>query len=209
MTGAGNGLVTNALISAQVDPDVEAATTSTQKNACGEVCATARDCDKLLGVNVSLTLCQLDAQLLYFLIGGDLFRDLAGDGAGDVLGMQMPFSTDACANGVSLELFAKAWDGGQQATPAFGGGAAAAYFHVVFPKVTFQIGQNTLEDAFASIVVNGYSSENSNITANGPFNDWPTDIAAAGGVTSSMGFFLDTAIPTASCEAIAVTSAAS
>jgi hypothetical protein len=79
----------------------------------------------------------------------------------------------------------------------------------VFPKVTFQIGQNTLEDAFASIVVNGYSSENSNITANGPFNDWPTDIAAAGGVTSSMGFFLDTAIPTASCEAIAVTSAAS
>lgn len=209
MTGAGNGLVSNALISAQIDPDVEAATTSTVKNACGDVCATARDCDKLLGVNVTLNLCQLDAQLLYFAIGGDLFLDLAGDGVGDVLGMQLPLSTDACANGVALELFAKAWDGGQQATPPFGGGTAVAYYHFVFPKVTFQIGQNTFEDAFATITLNGYSSENSNITANGPYDDWPTDIAAAGGVTSSMGFFLDTNLPESDCDAIEVTSIAS
>ena len=41
----------------------------------------------------------------------------------------------------------------------------------------------------------GQSTDNSAITLNGPFNDWPSYIADEGGVTTAMGWFQDGTIP--------------
>lgn len=209
LTGSGNGLVTDALIDATIDPDVETGTSSRIKNACGNICATFKGCDTLLGVNLSMNLCELDAQLLSFLVGGDTILDLGGAGAGDVIGMELPGVSDACPNGVSLEMWSKAWDSDQQATPPFLGGTTAAYFHWVFPRTKWQIGSLNFEEDFMTVAVNGYGEANANITTNGPFDDWPTDVAARGGITNCGGFFLQGSIPTASCDAISVSSAAS
>jgi hypothetical protein len=54
--------------------------------------------------------------------------------------------------------------------------------------------------------VKGKSVENAAITANGPFNDWPIWTADNGGVTRCYGYFLDSALPSATCARIPVPS---
>lgn len=203
------GYVSDALVEATVDLEIEEGDKLTQKNGCGNICQTFRDCDRITGASLELKLCHLDAELISFLTGSTVIRDLSGTGQGDAIGMEFPASDDDCPNGVSLELWTKAWDNTQQATPPFLGGGTIAYFHFVFPRTKFQMGQMKFENDFMEIPVSGFANENSRITANGPFDDWPADIAARGGFTNVGGFFLDDTIPTASCGAISVPSAAS
>lgn len=207
LVGSGNGLVTAALVDATLSPEIEEGVNIRLKNACGNICQTFRDCDKMVNASITLNLCQLDAQLIQFLIGGSTFLDLAGDGAGDIIGYQFPATDDSCPNGVSLELWSKAWNGSQQASPAFLD--APAYFHWVFPRTKWQIGDLNFENDFMRVQVNGYAEENDSLTANGPYDDWPADIAAAGGFTNIGGWFLDDEIPTAACEAVTVPGVAS
>lgn len=206
--GAGHGLANNALIDATISPVYSDGSDIEQKNGCGQICQTYKDCDKLKAFNVTLNLCVLDAQLQQFLMGGYLFRDTAGAGSGDVIGYEYPALTDACNAGVALELWSKAWDGSAQATPPFASGAVV-YQHWVFPKTTWRQGDTTLEDGFSVFPFTGYGVANSRISANGPYDDWPADIAMRGGVRNAGGWFFDTTLPTAACSTITVTSAAS
>lgn len=208
-TGAATGYVSNALVQATVDLEIEEGDQFTLKNGCGEICQTFRDCDRLIGASIEMDLCHLDAELIAFMTGSSIIRDLGGTGDGDTIGMELASSDDACPNGVSLELWTKAWDSNVQATPPFLGGSTLAYFHFVFPRTKWQVGQLTFENDFMRVPVRGFAEENPRITANGPFDDWPADIAARGGITNIGGFFLDSTIPTASCGAIEVPSAAS
>lgn len=203
VNGAGRGYMSTAAIKADIKVELEKGDEFTQKNGCGAICAYFRDCDRVKGVSITLELCQLDSDLISMLVGGDTFSS-----AGKVIGMQLPSTTASCDAGTSLELWSKAWDGVSAAVPAFTT-PSAAYFHWVFPKVTWSLGDITLENGIAKIPVVGNGVENPRITANGPFDDWPTPIANAGGITRVAGWWLDATLPTASCGSIAVTSAAS
>lgn len=204
-----NGYVTDAIIDGTIGAEIEEGDEFTQKNAQGAICQTFKDCDRFKRANVELNLCHLDAELLEMLVGGSVIRDLAGPGVGDAIGYEVPSASGECPNGVCLELWTKAWDGSSQATPTFAGGTTIVYFHFVLPKVKFQIGDLNFENDFMTIPVTGFGDENPRITANGPFDDWPADVASRGGITGALGFFLDTTLPTVTCGAIDVPSAAS
>lgn len=206
LTGADNGWVTRGVIDVDLSLTFEEGTKITQKNGGGEICNTFRDCDKLTGADITLNLCQLEYGLIAFMTSAGVLNDL---GAGVPIGFEFPASTDSCPDGVSLEFWTKAWDSGSQAVPAALGGVDVAFHHWVFTRTKFNLGDVKMEDDFMQIPLKGFAEENLNLTANGPFEDWPADIAAQGGFSSIGGAFLDTTLPDDACDFIAVTSAAS
>lgn len=207
--GASKGYVTDAVIEATVGVEVEEGDEFTLKNGWGGICATYKDCDRVKRVTVEMTLCQLDGELLSLLVGGSNIADLGGAGVGNSIGYELGDIDDACANGVCLEIWTKAWDGTSQATPAFAGGNTVVYHHFVMPKVKFQLGDLKFENDFMQVPVKGFGDSNPRITANGPYDDWSADIVARGGITNSLGWFMDATLPVAACGFKTVSSAAS
>lgn len=201
LTGAGNGYVTDAPIDCTIKIVTEAGEDQTQKNGSGGICATYKTCDKIKRLDVAINLCMLDTLLAVFLGGCDPFMS-----GGNPIGWQYPSVTAACPNGICLELWTKAWDGSQQATPPFTS-SQAAYWHWVLPLFKGTMGDIKMDNTIMVVPVNGTSEENNNVTANGPFDDWPTAIAQQGGVTRVGGVFLDSNIPAVTGATIAVTSA--
>lgn len=198
--GVDNGYVSDAIIQATIGVEVEEGDELILKNGCGALCQTFKDTDRIKRATVDLELCQLDAELIQLLIGGDLFSDT---GTGDTIGYQLPFVADAAPNGVCLELWSKAWDGASQATPTFLGGNAA-YFHWVFPLTKWQMGDMTLENDILTVTTNGFGTENSSMWVGGPYNDWNVDVENAGGITAAFGWFFDDVLPTAECGFVEV-----
>lgn len=206
LTGADNGWVTRGVIDVDVSLTFEEGTKLSQKNGGGEICNNFRDCDKLTGADITLNLCQLEYGLIAFMTSADVISALDG---GAPMGFEFPASTDSCPNGVSLELWTRAWDGSQQAVPDLSGGVEVAYHHWVFTRTKFNVGDVKFEDDFMQIPLTGFAEENANLTQNGPFDDWPADLGARGPFTSIGGVFLDTTIPDDACDFVSVTSAAS
>lgn len=201
-TGAGNGYVSDAAIQMGVTVEVETGTEFVQKNGLGAICATLKQPDTIKRVTLALELCQLDSELIAMLTGGQTFAS-----GGNTIGMQLP-AVGATPPNLCIEAWTKAWDGGGQAVPAFTS-PTPAYFHFVFPLTTWVQGQFSMAEGFMVVPLTGSGSENSAITANGPFDDWPAPVVNAGGITRIGGWFLDDDLPTAACAAIAVSSAAS
>ena len=199
--GATMGLVSDALISLGVSVELKKGADLEQKNGCGAICAAFKEPDTVKRLNLALELCQFDIRLIEFLTGGDLFSS-----GGYPVGWQFPSVTAAAPNGVSLEVWTKAWDGSEQATPTYTT-PSAAYFHWVFPKTKWVLGNTKMDEGFMVVPVDGTSEENSLITANGPFNDWPAAIAAQGGITRVGGVFFDAVLPTSTCTPITVAAA--
>ncbi|HUW17557.1 MAG TPA: hypothetical protein VMW94_10810 [Actinomycetes bacterium] len=131
--------------------------------------------------------------------GSTLFAEL-----GDSIGWEAPPLSTPCSDGVSLELWAKAWNTDQQALPAYLGGATPGYFRFFFPKVVFRPGDITLENEFARTPVVGKASPNSGMTADGPYQDFPVGVSGAGGITNLYGWFIDDDPPPSVCGFITV-----
>lgn len=202
-TGADNGYVTNATISAAIAVTLEDGLDLTQKNGCDAICATLVTPDKIKAAEVTLQLCQLDFQLMSLLLGWDTFSS-----SGNVVGFQVGSINDS-PPALSLEIWTKAWDGAQQAVPAFTS-PDAAYVHFVFPFTRWTLGDSEITgEDFTIWEVVGTATENSRITTNGPFDDWPLAVSSAGGVTRTFGAFFDPDLPASACDFIPVTSAAS
>lgn len=198
--GASNGYVSDSIVDLTVGVELTTGDDFEKKKGDGTLCGAFKDCDRIKRLNLSATFCELDAALLEFLTGADPFTS-----GGQTVGFQYPSISAACPNGVCLEVWTKAWDGSQQAVPSITS-PLAAYHHWVFPRVKMVLGDIKFENAFADIPMTGTSEENSQITANGPFNDWPGFVGAAGGVTRVGGSFYDSNIPAASSAKIAVPS---
>ena len=135
------------------------------------------------------------------MVGGSVIDD-----GGNTIGYELPTVDDAANPGGCLEVWTEAWDGDSAALS----GSNELYFHFVFPHVEMAPGSFTLEgDTFLAFPLTGFGKPNAAITANGPYDDWVSAVAAHGGITSSGGWFLDTTLPTTNCGYIEVTSAAS
>jgi hypothetical protein len=198
--GASNGYITDALIDADIGLQFAEGDSFELKNGCGSVCATFEDCDKLKGAEVTLNLCKLDAELMSLLVDAStLFTQ-----GGDAIGWEAPPLSAPCPNGVSLELWALAWDLDQQALPPYLGGATPGYYRFFFPRMRFRPGDWTLENEFGVTPVVGKAYPNSAMFDSGPFGDFPTGVTAGGGIHNLYGWMIDDAPPDAQCGFIEV-----
>lgn len=187
--GANNLYVTDALIQIQTTYEIETGEEFTQKNGCGAICQTFKEDDKIKRVTLELQLCQFDYELLEMLLGATLITsDLVTPGG--AIGIDLPPSTAGAQNGVSMEAWTKAWDGGEQPVSALGD---PLYHHFVWPKTTWVPGQRTLESGILVVPVSGIGTENSTI-GDGPANDFPI-----WGPEGAELVFLDDTIPDAVC----------
>lgn len=196
--GSTNGYVSDAITEIGYDPEIEAGDEGTQKNGSGDVCASFKDPDTIKRWNLTATFCKLDPELQAKMTQSTLLA------SGSIsAGLITPGASTSLTIPVSFEAWSYAWNVDQQATDATLG-ASGVYVHHVWPKVKWRFGSQSLSNALGTIPLAGIGEANSNITANGPFNDWPTFVANAGGVTSGYGWFYDDDVPTAACGAIAV-----
>lgn len=198
LVGADNMYVTDSTIELGIAPQVTEGDTQTQLNGCGAICATLSNPDRLSRVDLSLSLCQLDSELIELLTGGTLVVD----GTGNTIGYELPGpSDDVGANGVSVEAWAKAWEEDSQAVNA-DIAAGPLYFHFVFPRVRWVLNGFTVGAGFATIPLGGKAGTNPQF-GNGPANDLPHAFTKLG------GWFFDDELPVASCGYVAVPAAAS
>lgn len=198
VTGAGHGYVSDAIVDLTLTLVFTTGADVVQLNGSGAQCATFKDIDRLKRVDLALNLCQLDAQLIAFMTEQPTFNM-----GGQPIGWQFPASTQQSLNGVALEVWTRAWDGGAQAVPAFTS-PNIAWWHWVFPKTQWTVGNLKMDSGFMVVPMSGSSFENTRLTANGPYNDYPTGVAGPGGVTHSGGVFLDSNVPAAACATITV-----
>jgi hypothetical protein len=202
MTGAKNGYVSEAPFTLGVTVETEAGENLTQKNGCGRLIASLAEPDQISGLTLALEVCQLDAYLAEIMADCELFED-----GGDAIGFQLP-EIGAVPDPICFEAWSKAWEDDHQYVSDFTT-PDATYIHWVFPYNRWVPGDFTLEHQLLVLPLNGKGQSNPSITANGPFNDWPVEVAGKGGVTRMGGWFFDNTLPVGDCDYVPVTSAAS
>lgn len=201
--GTGNAVISAAPIKLEVKLNLDTGDDLEHKNGCGTIIASFKDRDRLKNVELAMDLTQLDATLFELMTGSQTFSS-----GGNPIGFQsVAVGVDGPAP-VCLEAWSKAWDGGSPAIPTLTS-PNAAYIHWVFPKTTWHMSDFTVEHGFVTVGVAGKGEENSRITANGPFDDWPVGVAGPGGITRCFGWFFDATLPTAVCGYTTVPGAAS
>lgn len=183
--GSNLGYFHKGVVDAKIDVDIESGDEDTLKRGDGQICQTSKEDDIIKAATLDLNLCSLDAQAIHFLTGSTLYSD-----SGVPMGYQILGPDDAAANGVIFEGWSKAWDGDNQAAPTILSGAVA-YWHWVLPWFKGQIGAQTLDRKHNSVPITGRGTTNSEATVNGPYDDWPSWVSLAGGVTRPYGVFID------------------
>jgi hypothetical protein len=198
--GAENGYVINSQILMNMGVVVEEGEEFTQKNGEGEVCQSLQEDSTFKRVTIRLRVCNLDPVLDSLLTGARLFED-----SGVAVGAQTPAGGTAIEQPICFEGWTRATDGTGFAFPA-ATSPDAAYWHWVFPYAHgFTFADTELASGIHVFEYNGLGDDNTAITVNGPFNDWPDYIVAAGGVTGARGYFLDGPPPDSNCELEALT----
>lgn len=209
-TGATNGLVSNGMVKLQVQLQIDKGQEFVQKTGCGDIAISFKEPDRLKNTTLNLELVILDLLLMQALAGVTLFTHAGATPTGttgSAMGFQLPPVTSTggtvTTQFASLEAWTRVVSGTRQQLPSIYT-TGTGWWQWVFPQTYWTIGQFSLINGIATFPVDGTGVENPAITADGPFNDWPTDVQAGGGVTRVAGAFFSNSIPTASCSAIAV-----
>ena len=105
--GATNMLVTNGLIKLEGKLVYEAGAEFTVVNGCGQVAHTYKDPDHLKRIDATLTITNPDVEAAELMAGMSLITS-----GGQSVGASAPAVGAAPPLGVSLEVWAKAWNGG-------------------------------------------------------------------------------------------------
>lgn len=174
--GADNLFVTDQLISLGYALVVTEGKKYQQDTGCGQTCLTYTGRDKITSVNLTLTLCVLDSELIEMLTGATLVTE-----GGETVGFAIPEADAELDQEVSIEAWTKAWDFDQQAAS----GGNALYHRFIFPRTTWVLGDSTLEDNPLVVPVKGKGTGNSQF-GDGPANDLPYDA-----YLSAMGKYTD------------------
>lgn len=180
--GTENMYVTDALISIGSEPEIEAGEELTQRNGGGAICVTASGDDSIRRFNLTLSLCQLDSELIEMLTGATLIES-----GGVTVGLQMPRQGD-----VQPIVCVEAWSQARTASEQASEDGSNLWFHWVWPKVRWTIGGHTLENGILTVPLTGKAEENDSMGL-GPAADWPAVITAA------EAWFLDDDEPAAVC----------
>ena len=159
-------------------PILSTGETIEQKSGDGTICLSITDADTTTGEDLSLTLCQLDLELISVLTGAELFLD--GDGV--VFGMEAP-DPSVAKTPVEFHAWTKAYSGSAQVADP------RDYWHWVWPHTKWTLGDWVLERGILTVSVNAKASANDNL-GNGSFGDLP-----GAGVQQFFGTWLDNDVP--------------
>lgn len=144
--------------SLSLSPDLEDGSDITVMNACGDICIRDKDCDRLKGFDVTLTLCGQPTPALEMFLNAELLEDPTV--MGDYRGWVLPDSkTAGCPDPLSIEVWSQNAD---PANCAIGAGTQAVYVDWLLPKVSnFQVsGDITFENEALTIELSGYAENN-------------------------------------------------
>lgn len=159
--------VTDNLVKLDFNPDVEAGTEVSDKNAAGNVAVTFRLPDVIKRLTLSLEIVYPDPELEVLLSGGSTYTT----GSSNIMGMQYPALNVASVlnqvNGVSLEVWTHSiLNGGIDPTQP--------YMHWVWPRTFFRKDNRTIDINRMATVFTGYAQENT-LWGAGPQSDWVWD----------------------------------
>jgi len=147
-----------AFTSLSLSPDLEDGSDITVTNACGDVCIRDKDCDRLKGFDVTLTLCGVPLPALEMFLNATLLEDPTV--TGDFRGAVLPESKSAgCPDPLSVEVWSR------NADPAVcnpDGSQGAVYVQWLLPRVSnLQIsGDITFENEALTLELSGYAENN-------------------------------------------------
>ncbi len=161
LPGDNNLYVTDGLVKLTAKRVVSAGEDFELKNACGSICLTFKDCDRLKRYEFDLELCFTSPQLMAMLTGGAVLTDMT-TGA---VGYADQAVGEPCPAFVSVEIWAKRIIDGHQ-DPDF------PYNWWAFPSTTWALGDREFANAPSSTLLTGFGVENPN-WFDGPGNDWP------------------------------------
>lgn len=165
-----------------------------RRNGCGKIITVVPQQVSVKGSAISFDLTKWERDLIALLCGG-----LAMTTGGHTAGYRAPALADGVPLPCCIEFWSKAWDGSTQAVTAQST-PNGSYHHFVMPFVQCSLSsQFTLANGDTIFTVTGTGSENPNITADGPWNDWPAYIAGHGGFTTAFGEYDDGTLPTSAC----------
>lgn len=159
-------------------PIVSTGETFEQRSGDGTICVSITDPDVTTGEDLTLTLCQLDLELLSILTGAELLLD----GSAEVYGLEAP-DPGATQSPVEFHAWTKAYSGSAQVADP------RNYWHWVWPSTKWTIGDWTIERGLLNVVLAGKASANENL-GNGSFGDLP-----GAGVQQFFGVWLDNDVP--------------
>lgn len=192
-------IATSQFISLAFSPDILEGETFRQTTAGGNLCINDNeDCDKLLGLNLTLQMCGLPTHQVAMLTGG---QSLVNAG-GDTIGMSWPSTnfdstTTGCANRVLLEV----WSPNSDKSKCDTSGNVFTYVRWFIPQAfKWQMsGDATFSNDIFQLELSGYAEANTNFAspvglANDPDLDQAmVDTIAAGGPIS---FLCTNTLPT-------------
>lgn len=167
LDGPNDIVVTDSLVRIGYQVQVDAGTLITKTNGCGKNCVRRQSPDQVGGVNLTLELCKSDYEADELLTGAAL---VLVDGI--VRGSTIPDIDTDLTQYVSVEAWAEAWDGDEQAVDDDGN---VLYTRYVFPKTTWVPGDRAAEEAAAAILYTGRGFSNSQF-GTGPGDDLPDGV---------------------------------
>lgn len=93
-------VVTKGFVSVGYEPEISEAEEIEVKNANGDICVSDPGCDVLKWINITLSLCNVDPDLLNFITGSPLVLDSAGNNVGNRVQ-----TGEACKTNFALEVW--------------------------------------------------------------------------------------------------------
>lgn len=171
-------IVIKDFISLGFTPEIESGDEFTQRNACGDLCYSSKDCDVLKWWNISLELCGLQPHLEELLGISNALTAADGTiiGGTGISSSNNDNQTGNCSANVAIEIFSQNSD-----NDACAGTNACPYIRYMFPLVT----QWAISDG--GTFTNGIPTQSFSGVAysNGSFNS-PLGIGADPDLTPAM-----------------------
>jgi hypothetical protein len=156
--GVGNMLVSDSMIDIDVGFETTDASEFEQRNGCDSICVSFTGCEKIKAVTFDLNMCTIDHEAIQMMTEGAFIAS-----GGVNIGHQPPAVSSGCPNGVSFEVWTRRWNG---TSPD----AVRPYWHWVFPKTFWRVGDLTMENDVLVFPLSGKGTENYSI-GNGIAND--------------------------------------
>lgn len=181
-----NNLVVSSLVKISYSPQIKDGTLVTLEDGCGSECLHAQKPDKVSGLNLQIQFCTSDYELDELISGARLV--MVGD---TVRGSVMRDINEEVTSYVSIEAWAEAWEGNEQAVDNMGN---PLYTRYVFPRTTWVPGDREAGGSAPVIQYNGKGYSNSQF-GTGPGDDLPDGVY----VTPKGEYVDDGGLPDANC----------
>lgn len=179
----------SAIIRIASSPEYSAGEDFEQKNGCGQICVSLKNCDQLKRVNLSLELCLRDPAMIELLTGAPVYVDAATP-TPNIIGYSRRGIGAVCPPSVAVEIWTKAVTINNTCPTVVSpiGSEEAQWWRIVWPKATFTLGDVSFANEIATIQLSGFAEANPNF-AKGPYQDVPVSIALDN--SSPEHYFLD------------------